>query len=202
LLRAGEVVAFPTETVYGLGARADSAEALRRIYQAKGRPTDRALILHLRSVEQAPSFVRHWSADAARLAERFWPGPLTLVLERSEAVLDEVTARGRTVALRVPAHPVALALLDACGFVLAAPSANRSGFRPPRSGRAVLDALGGRIPLVLDAGELPPLEGAAAGRELLGSTIIDLTEHPAVVRRVGALPPATLADHLALRPWQ
>jgi L-threonylcarbamoyladenylate synthase len=136
------------------------------------------------------------------LAARFWPGPLTIALERSKAVLDEVAAGGRTVAMRVPAHPVALALLDACGLVLAAPSANRSGDPPPRSGQAVLAALGGHIPLVLDAGELGSLAGPAAGRERLGSTIIDLTVRPAAVLRVGALPPALVAELVPLRPWR
>jgi L-threonylcarbamoyladenylate synthase len=202
VLRRGGLVAFPTETVYGLGGRADSARALRRIYEAKGRPVDRALILHLRSAAQAPAFVRRWSVAAERLAARFWPGPLTIVLERSDEVLDEVTGGGATVAVRVPAHPVALALLDACGLPIAAPSANRTGQPPPRSGRAAFDALRGRISLVLDAGPLAELGGGAEGRARLGSTIVDLTEEPAIVRRVGALPPELVAAVVPLRPWE
>jgi L-threonylcarbamoyladenylate synthase len=213
LLRAGELVAFPTETVYGLGARADSAPAVRRIFAAKGRPEGRPLILHLGRVEDALDLVRHWPEQAERLARHFWPGPLTLVLERSAAVIDEVVAGGRTVALRMPAHPAAIELLARCAFPLAAPSANLFGAAPPRSGAEVLAGLGGRIPFVLDAGridqrelvgelecdeELVAASGRAASEPALGSTILDLTRRPAVVLRHGALPVSELAEVVEL----
>ena len=203
LLRAGQLVAFPTETVYGLGARADSAAAVRRIFAAKGRPEGRPLILHLGRLEDALGLVAHWPEQAERLARHFWPGPLTLVLERSAAVIDEVVAGGRTVALRMPAHPAAIELLARCAFPLAAPSANLFGAVPPRSGVEVLAGLGGRIPFVLDAGSVNEREhegdeepgsasGGSASQPALGSTILDLTRRPAVVLRHGALPVSEL----------
>jgi L-threonylcarbamoyladenylate synthase len=202
LLRAGQLVAFPTETVYGLGARADSAVAVRRIFAAKGRPEGRPLILHLGRAEEALGFVTEWSERAERLARLFWPGPLTLVLERSAAVIDEVVAGGRTVALRMPAHPAAIELLARCAFPLAAPSANLFGAPPPRSGVEVLAGLEGRIPFVLDAGPVGEADGeepsaGASGRSeserSLGSTILDLTRRPAVVLRHGALAVSEIA---------
>lgn len=183
LLEADRPVAFPTETVYGLGARVDSAVAVRRIYEAKGRPESRPLIVHLLGREQAPAFAARWCSRADALARRFWPGPVTLVLERAAAVLDEVAAGGSTVALRVPSHPAARQLLGACSFAIAAPSANRFGGPPPRSGQAVLRALDGRIPFILDAGELPALSPPRPPV----STIVDLTRRPAVVLRDGAV---------------
>jgi L-threonylcarbamoyladenylate synthase len=203
LLRAGQLVAFPTETVYGLGARADSAEAVRRIFAVKGRPEGRPLILHLGRAEDALGFVTEWPERAERLARHFWPGPLTLVLERSSAVIDEVAAGGRTVALRMPAHPAAIELLARCSFPVAAPSANMFGAPPPRSADEVLAGLGGRIPFVLDAGSIgdedvegPPPEasGRSERERSLGSTIIDLTRRPAVVLRHGMLPVSEIAD--------
>jgi len=197
LLRAGELVAFPTETVYGLGARADQAEAVRKIFVAKGRPESRPLILHLASAEHAPAYVARWTAQAQALAQRFWPGPLTLVLERGPSIIDEVTAGGPTVALRVPAHPAALELLRACDFAVAAPSANLFGASPPRSGAEVLQGLGGRIAFVLDAG---PIAEAVGGRPngALGSTIVDLTCTPAKVLRYGALAATEIASVIEL----
>lgn len=195
LLAAGQPVAFPTETVYGLGARVDDAQAVRRIYAAKGRPESRPLIVHLRAATGAPSFAADWPAAAAMLARRFWPGPLTIVVPRAATVLDEVAAGGQTVALRVPAHPVAQRLLDACGCAVAAPSANRFGEPPPRSGQDVLRALDGRIPLVLDAGSLPPLHPSLPSV----STIVDLSCTPAQLLRVGAIPVADLRQLIELR---
>jgi L-threonylcarbamoyladenylate synthase len=186
VLRGGGLVAFPTETVYGLGARADDPRAVAEIYRVKGRPADKPLIVHVASVEQARRFVARWPARAEALARAFWPGPLTLVLPRAFSVPDAVTARGETVAVRAPAHPVAIALLEACGFALAAPSANRAGAPAPTSAAEVLRALGGAIPLVLDGGSC----GTGAP-----STIVDLgtATDELVLLREGALSRAAIA---------
>ena len=153
ILAEGGLVAVPTETVYGLAARADSAEAVAKIYAAKGRPGFNPLIVHVRDAVQAALYAE-LAGDARVLAERAWPGPLTLVLpRRADAALAEaVTAGLPTVALRAPAHPAMRALLAACDFPLAAPSANRSGFISPTSAEHVRVSLDGRIDLILDAG--------------------------------------------------
>lgn len=153
ILESGGLVAVPTETVYGLAARADSAEAVARIYAAKGRPDFNPLIVHVRGAEQAAEYAE-WLDEADLAAGIHWPGPLTLVLpKKDDAVLAEaVTAGLPTVALRAPSHPVMRALLQAVPFPLAAPSANRSGFISPTTAQHVLASLDGRIDLVLDAG--------------------------------------------------
>jgi L-threonylcarbamoyladenylate synthase len=153
ILRAGGLVAVPTETVYGLAARADSEEAVARIYEAKGRPSFNPLIVHVASLEQARALA-DFSAQAERLAAEHWPGPLTLVLQRHRgaALAEAVTAGLDTLALRMPSHPVMRALLEECGAPLAAPSANRSGFISPTSPAHVLASLDGRIDAVLDGG--------------------------------------------------
>jgi len=153
ILAAGGLVAVPTETVYGLAARADSAAAVARIYAAKGRPAFNPLIVHVGGIEQAERYAEI-SPMARALAEAHWPGPLTLVLPRRAAapLAEAVTAGLPTVALRVPAHPVMRALLEAVDFPLAAPSANRSGFVSPTCAEHVLASLDGRIDLVLDGG--------------------------------------------------
>ena len=153
ILESGGLVAVPTETVYGLAARADSAEAVARIYAAKGRPDFNPLIVHVRNAAQAAEYAE-WLPDAELAAMIHWPGPLTLVLPRREgaALAEAVTAGLLTVALRVPAHPVMRALLEQVDFPLAAPSANRSGFISPTTAAHVLASLDGRIDLVLDAG--------------------------------------------------
>lgn len=153
ILESGGLVAVPTETVYGLAARADSAEAVARTYAAKGRPDFNPLIVHVRGVEQAAEYAE-FSPEAHALAAAHWPGPLTLVLPRraDAALAPAVTAGLPTVALRAPAHPVMQALLEQCGFPLAAPSANRSGFISPTTPAHVLASLDGRIDLVLDGG--------------------------------------------------
>ena len=154
ILRDGGLVAVPTETVYGLAARADSDTAVARIYEAKGRPSFNPLIVHVASLEQAREFAEFPPA-AQRLAREYWPGPLTLVLPRHRGarLAPAVTAGLETLALRIPAHPVMRALLDRAGFPLAAPSANRSGFISPTSPAHVLASLDGRIDAVLDGGE-------------------------------------------------
>ena len=154
ILSDGGLVAVPTETVYGLAARADSDTAVARIYEAKGRPSFNPLIVHVASLEQAREFAEFPPA-AQRLAREYWPGPLTLVLPRHRGarLAPAVTAGLETLALRMPAHPVMRALLDRTGFPLAAPSANRSGFISPTSPAHVLASLDGRIDAVLDGGE-------------------------------------------------
>ena len=152
LLASGQLVAFPTETVYGLGARADDAAAVQSIYRAKGRPADKPLIVHVTGIDQARRQVAAWPEAAEGLARDHWPGPLTLVLPRSALVPDAVTAGGDTVAVRAPNNAVALALLRACSGPIAAPSANISGEPPPTTAQQVLRGLAGRIPLVLDGG--------------------------------------------------
>lgn len=153
ILEAGGLVAVPTETVYGLAARADSPEAVAKIYAAKGRPDFNPLIVHVRDTEQAARYAR-WSDHADLAVTNYWPGPLTLVLpKRNDAALaPAVTAGLDTVALRAPAHPVMRALLNRIEFPLAAPSANRSGFISPTSAQHVMASLDGRIDLVLDGG--------------------------------------------------
>jgi L-threonylcarbamoyladenylate synthase len=183
VLRQGGLVAFPTETVYGLGANALDAEAVARIFEAKGRPSGNPLIVHLSRVEDVVPLVAHWPETAARLAGQFWPGPLTLVLPRSTRIPDIVTAGGPTVAVRIPAHPVALALLQAVHLPVAAPSANRSTCLSPTLAMHVLRDLEGRIDLILDGGATP------GGIE---STVLDLTTTPARLLRPGLIDPGAL----------
>jgi len=183
VLRRGGLVAFPTETVYGLGANALDRAAVARIFHAKGRPGNNPLIVHVADPVDALRVAAHWPAMAALLAERFWPGPLTLVLPRRPELPDAVTAGGPTVAVRVPAHPVALALIRAAEVPVAAPSANRSGFLSPTRAEHVLSGLDGRIDLVLEAG---PVSGG------IESTVLDLTADPPRLLRPGLLSPAEI----------
>jgi L-threonylcarbamoyladenylate synthase len=175
-LRAGELVALPTETVYGLAANAFDAEAVARIFAAKGRPADNPVIVHVADLELARRCVSAWPPEAERLAAAFWPGPLTLVLPRAPVVPDVVTAGGPTVGLRWPSHPVFQDVVRACGFPLAAPSANRSGELSPTTAEHVLRSLGERVPLILDGGR------CAVGIE---STVVDLSVRPPRVLRPG-----------------
>jgi L-threonylcarbamoyladenylate synthase len=178
VLRAGGLVSFPTETVYGLGANALDASAVARIFAAKGRPANNPLIVHVADASEAQRIVASWPPSAEQLADRFWPGPLTLVLPRHESVPDEVTAKGPTVAVRVPAHPVAQALVRAAGVPIAAPSANRSTELSPTRAEHVLRSLEGRIEMLLDGGP------TAGGIE---STVLDLTTTPPRLLRPGLL---------------
>ncbi len=179
LLRAGFVVALPTETVYGLAARADDAAAVRRIFEAKGRPSTNPLIVHVADVAAARELVTDFPPVAELLAAAFWPGPLTLVMHRrAGVVVDEVTAGGDTVGVRVPSSPAARAVLLATRLPLAAPSANRSLSISPTTAEHVVKSLAGRIPLVLDGG--PCTHG-------IESTIVDVTRAPAVLLRPGAV---------------
>ena len=153
LLQAGEIVAVPTETVYGLAANALDPTAVRKIFAAKGRPAFNPLIVHVASMEMALRCVAEWPARAADLAAKHWPGPLTLVLPKSGIVPDEVTAGGSTVAIRWPSHPYMQAVIRRCGFPIAAPSANRSNELSPTNAAHVVASLGGRVPLVIDGGQ-------------------------------------------------
>lgn len=179
VLRAGGLVAFPTETVYGLGADGLNPAAVARIFEAKERPPTDPLILHIAEPEALASLVLEVPQAARELANRFWPGPLTLVLPKRPVVPDIVTAGLPTVAVRMPAHPVALALIRAAGTPVAAPSANRFGHTSPTTAQHVLEDLGGRIDLILDAGPTP------VGVE---STVLDLTGPLPTILRPGGLP--------------
>ena len=178
VLRAGGLVAFPTETVYGLGAHALDARAVARIFAAKGRPSTDPVIVHLARAEDLARVADDVPPIAYRLAERFWPGALTLILRKNAAVPDIVTAGLATVGVRVPAHPVARLLIEEAGVPVAAPSANRFSRPSPTTAAHVLADLDGVIDLVVDAGPTP------IGVE---STILDLTEQPPVVRRPGGV---------------
>ncbi len=145
MIRRGELVAFPTETVYGLGANALDADAVARIYAAKGRPAWNPVIVHVADVAAAKALTRSWPERAARLAEACWPGPLTLVLPKSDAIPDIVSAGGDTVAIRIPAHNDALSLLRAAAVPIAAPSANRFTQLSPTTAEHVAMGLGDRV---------------------------------------------------------
>lgn len=177
-LRAGGVVAFPTETVYGLGADASNPAAIARLYALKGRPSTHPVIVHLAGSGQLPDWARDPSPAALQLAQAFWPGPLTLVLKRAPQVLDAVTGGQDTVGLRVPAHPVAHALLQAFGGGVAAPSANRFGRVSATSAQHVREEFGQEIECVLDGGE------CAVGIE---STIVDVSGPQPVLLRPGGV---------------
>ena len=183
LLRDGQVVALPTETVYGLAANALDAAAVQRIFEVKGRPAHNPVIVHVSSVAMARQVVLSWPRLAQQLADAFWPGPLTMVLPRSKAVPDVVCAGGRTVAVRWPKHPVTEAIIRNCGFPLAAPSANRSSRVSPTLARHVLKSLGKRIALIVDGGK------ADMGIE---STVLDLSQSPPRVLRPGPIHPESL----------
>lgn len=176
-LREGGLVAFPTETVYGLGAHALDRDALRRLFDAKGRPATDPVIVHVDSVDRLGPLVLEVPDVARTLAARFWPGPLTLVMRRSRTVPDEVTAGLDTVAVRVPAHPVAAALLAAARIPVAAPSANLFSRPSPTQAVHVLDDLQGRINLIVDGG--PTILG-------IESTVLDLSRPTPTVLRPGA----------------
>jgi len=178
LLRAGEAVALPTETVYGLAANAFNARAVAKIYEAKGRPVHNPIIVHVASTELAQRCVASWPNVATQLAKAFWPGPLTMVLPRSAEIPDIVTAGGDTVGVRWPGHPFIQAVIRECGFPLAAPSANLSNSLSPTNAAHVAKQLSGKIPLIVDGGQ------SQVGIE---STVIDLTLEPPAVLRPGMI---------------
>ena len=179
VLRRGGLVAFPTETVYGLGAHALDAAAVRRVFAAKGRPATDPLIVHLASAGQVAEVAAGLPPAAGELARRLWPGPLTLVLRRHPRVPPEVAVGRDTVAVRVPAHPVALALIAAAAVPVVAPSANLFSRPSPTTAQHVLEDLRGRVDVVLDAGP------TAIGIE---STVVDLTVDPPALLRPGGIP--------------
>ncbi len=174
LLTAGEVVALPTETVYGLAANALNAEAVAKIYSIKGRPSHNPIIVHIADLPMAKRCVATWPTSAENLANSFWPGPLTMVLPRAKNIPDIVTAGGETVGVRWPAHPFIQAVIRACSFPLAAPSANLSNAISPTSAAHVSKQLDGKLLLIADGG---------ASNVGIESTVIDLsTQQPRVLR--------------------
>ena len=187
ILRKGGLVAFPTETVYGLGADASNPAAVRKIFAAKGRPADHPVIVHI----SGTSDLKHWAAEVPRaawlLAEKFWPGPLTMIFKRAARVSDLITGGQDTVGLRVPSHPVAQQLLKTFGRGIAAPSANRFGHLSPTTAQHVREELGDAVDLVLDGG---PCD---VGIE---STIVDLTRETPAVLRPGRISAQQIADAL------
>jgi L-threonylcarbamoyladenylate synthase len=187
ILRAGGLVAFPTETVYGLGADGLDAAAVARIFAVKRRPPDKGLILHLASREPLGDLVEEVTQEAERLIEAFTPGPLTLVLRARPIVPAVVRGGGDTVAVRWPDHPVARALILAAGRPVAAPSANRSGDPPALQAADVARTFGDTIDLILDGGPTPLT---------VPSTVVDLTAHPARILREGAIDAETVMSVL------
>jgi len=178
ILAKGGLVAFPTDTVYGVGAHVFQPDAVERIYVAKVRPRDKAIPILLPQADDLPLVAEGITETAWLLAERFWPGGLTLVLPRKASIPDVVSAGGPTVAVRVPDHSVVLALIAALGAPLAATSANLSGHPSPVTAQEVEAQLGGRIELILDGGQCP------GG---IPSTVLDLTADPPAILRAGAI---------------
>ena len=178
VLRRGGLVAFPTETVYGLGADAFNADAVKQIFVAKGRPLDNPIIVHIASVADLRALTHHVPEEAGRLIEKFWPGPLTLILQRSPGVPDDVTGGLDTVAVRMPQNKIALALIKALGHPIAAPSANLSGRPSGTTAGHVLQDFAGKIDMILDGGPV------TVGVE---STVLDLSQKPPAILRPGAV---------------
>ncbi len=186
LIRAGELVAFPTETVYGLGADGLNREAITKIFQAKGRPGDNPLILHISALDQiAPLIACELSPVAKKMADAFWPGPLTMIFPKSARVPENVSAGLSTVAIRFPAHPDAQRLIAAAETPIAAPSANRSGKPSPTTANHVFEDMDGRIPLILDGGE------CLVGVE---STVVDMTGSVPHILRPGGITAEQIAQ--------
>lgn len=178
LLKAGEIVALPTETVYGLAANALDTAAVAKIFQIKGRPANNPIIIHVSSSEMAQRYVKTWPDVAEKLSNAFWPGPLTMVLPRASVVPDNVTAGGETVGVRWPSHPFIQAVIRECDFPLAAPSANLSNSISPTNAEHVAKGLGNQIRLIVDGGQ------SQVGIE---STVLDLTTTPTRLLRPGMI---------------
>lgn len=187
LIAEGELVAFPTETVYGLGGDALDPDASRRIYAAKGRPSDNPLIVHIADFDDMKRVAREVPEQAKKLADAFWPGPLTMIVWKSDAVPEATTGGMQTVAVRMPNHPVALELIRRSGCLIAAPSANKSGRPSPTEAQHVAEDLSGKIAMILDGGPV------GIGIE---STIIDLTEEKPMILRPGYITPEMLSEVL------
>lgn len=176
IIRSGGLVAFPTETVYGLGGDALNPSSSRKIYEAKGRPSDNPLIVHIARWEALAAIVKSVPEEAAKLARAYWPGPLTMIFKKSDLVPEETTGGLDTVAIRMPSHKTALNFIEEAGGYVAAPSANRSGRPSPTVARYVIQDLGGRIEMILDGGDV----------ELgLESTIVDMTARMPTILRPG-----------------
>lgn len=188
-LRNGELVAFPTETVYGLGGDALDETAARRIYAAKGRPSDNPLIVHIASVDALKVLAKDVPEVAYQLADAFWPGPLTMILKKNDIVPYETTGGLDTIAIRMPSHPVALRLIEESKVYVAAPSANLSGRPSPTTAEHVIDDMNGRIPMIIDGGS------AQIGLE---STIVDLVSAKPLILRPGYITKQKLEDVLTL----
>ncbi len=178
IIKKGGLVAFPTETVYGLGANALNPDAVKNIFKAKGRPSDNPLIVHISKIEQLNDLVIEVPSAVQKLISRFWPGPLTIILKRSCAVSDEITAGLDTVAVRMPSHPIALALINMSSCPIAAPSANSSGKPSPTRANHVIEDLKGKIDLIIDGGP------TSVGVE---STVLDMTSSQPVILRPGGI---------------
>ncbi|MEW8972584.1 MAG: L-threonylcarbamoyladenylate synthase [Tissierellaceae bacterium] len=177
VIREGELVAFPTETVYGLGANGLDEDAVKKIYIAKGRPSDNPLILHISSREELQPLVKDIPPIAYKCMERFWPGPLTMIFKKSEIIPSIITGGLDTVAIRMPSHPIASALISASGVPIAAPSANTSGRPSPTNAEHVMEDMKGKIPIIIDGGD------TGIGLE---STVLDLSvENPMILRPGG-----------------
>jgi L-threonylcarbamoyladenylate synthase len=187
MLRSGKVIAFPTDTVYGVGADAFQPEAVAALYAVKNRPTNKAIPILVSQIEDIARVARTVPIAAWELVQRFWPGGLTLVLPRAKRVPPILTAGGSSVAIRCPDHPVPLDLMNTIGAPLATTSANLSGQASPTNARQVLTQLAGRVPLIIDGGECP---------EGVPSTILDLSVTPPRLLRVGAIAAADLQDVL------
>jgi L-threonylcarbamoyladenylate synthase len=183
LLRAGEVVALPTETVYGLAASALDTRAVQRVFQVKGRSAHNPIIVHVASIDMARRCVASWPALASKLTKAFWPGPLTLVLPRAKEIASVITAGGTTVGVRWPSHPFIQAVIRECGFPLAAPSANPSNRLSPTLAEHVRRSLGDKILLIVDGGQ------AQVGLE---STVLDISSRPPRLLRPGMIDEQTL----------
>ncbi|MEM1873301.1 MAG: L-threonylcarbamoyladenylate synthase [Acidilobaceae archaeon] len=190
IVKRGGIVAFPTETVYGLGCDAFNSDAARRVFEAKMRPPDNPLIVHISSIEQLDIVARRVPEDAYKLARRFWPGPLTIVLEKNPRVPSIVTGGLDTVAVRMPAHPVALKLIEYSETPIAAPSANLSGRPSPTRGEHVIRDMAGRADVIIDSGET--LYGVE-------STIVDILSEPPRILRLGAYPVEEIERELGRR---
>lgn len=187
ILRNGGLVAFPTETVYGLGGDGLNKESSKKIYAAKGRPSDNPLIIHIVDMEALPYIVSEVSRSVEKVAAAFWPGPLTMILPKSDTVPDETTGGLKTVAVRMPSHKVARKLIEYAGGYVAAPSANASGKPSPTVAKYVIEDMDGRIDMIIDGGEV------GIGLE---STIIDMTVNPPQILRPGFITEAMLAEVL------
>jgi len=203
LIRSGELVAFPTETVYGLGANALDILAVEKIYAVKGRPAGSPLIVHVDSIEMARTLVRDWPENAEKLARKFWPGPLTLVLPKEPHVPDRLTAGLDTVGIRVPSNAIALALIREAGVPIAAPSANRFTELSPTTAQHVRETLGDRVAMVLDGGhttvgiESTVLSLAGTGAILLRPGMVSQADIEAVIGPIRVSRSAETAAHPA-----